>query len=289
MTVDAYIPQRVAIVSHPTVEAAGELAAEIAEFFESHNVNTTCAALYDDDLRKNVTSGNVDLFLAIGGDGTMLRASHLCAAPRVPILGIKLGHLGFLTEAAHDKWKPAVERVLSGSYRLEERMMLRSVHIRDGKHLGAWELLNEAFIGRGEMARPVFLRTEIDGHFLTTYVADGVIIATPTGSTAYALAAGGPILPPELRNILIMPVAPHFSVDRAVVLHEGSWVRVEIHMDHQAALSVDGQAPVPLKDGDQIEVRASEHSIFFVRFEEADYFYRNLTAYMNTNPSTGDE
>ena len=138
-------------------------------------------------------------------------------------------------------------------------MMLRAVHMRDGKELGAWELLNEAFIGRGEMARPVFLHTEIDGYYLSTYVADGVIIATPTGSTAYALAAGGPILPPELRNILIVPVAPHLSVDRAVVLHEGSWVRVEIHMDHQAALSVDGQAPVPLKDGDQIEARASEY------------------------------
>ncbi len=289
MTLDAFIPQRVAIVSHPTLETAGKLAVEIAEYFESNNVTTICAALYDDDLHQSVTDGNVDLLLAVGGDGTMLRVSHLCAAPRVPILGIKLGRLGFLTEAAHDEWKPAVERVLSGSYRLEERMMLRSVHIRDGKDLGAWELLNEAFIGRGEMARPVFLRTEIDGHYLTTYVADGVIVATPTGSTAYALAAGGPILPPELRNILIMPVAPHLSVDRAVVLHEGSWVRVEIHMDHQAALSVDGQAPVPLKDGDQIEVRASEHSIFFVRFEEADYFYHNLTAHMNTNPSTGDE
>lgn len=289
MTLDAFIPQRVAIASHPAVEAAGELAADIAEFFESNNVNTTCAALYDADLRRSVTNGDVDLLLAVGGDGTMLRASHLCAAPRVPILGIKLGHLGFLTEAAHDEWKPAVERVLSGSYRLEERMMLRAIHIRDGKELGAWELLNEAFIGRGEMTRPVFLHTEIDGDYLTTYVADGVIIASPTGSTAYALAAGGPILPPELRNILIVPVAPHLSVDRAVVLHEGSWVRVEIHMDHQAALSVDGQAPVPLKDGDQIEVCASEHSIFFVRFEEANYFYRNLTGHMNRNPSTGDK
>jgi NAD+ kinase len=289
MTLKAFIPKRVAIASHPTVKAAGELATEIGEFFESNNVDAICAALYDDDLRKNVTDGDVDLLLAVGGDGTMLRASHLCAAPRVPILGIKLGRLGFLTEAAHEEWKPAVERVLSGNYRLEERMMLRAIHLRDGKNLGEWDLLNEAFIGRGEMARPVFLRTEIDGHYLTTYVADGVIVATPTGSTAYALAAGGPILPPELRNILIVPVAPHLSVDRAVVLHEGSWVCVEIHMDHQATLSVDGQAPVPLQDGDQIEVRASEYSIFFVRFEEANYFYCNLTGHMNTNPSTGEE
>ncbi len=289
MSLAAFVPQRVAIASHPTVVAAGELAADIASYFATNNVSTISAGLYDKELRKRVLAGDVDLLVAVGGDGTMLRASHLCAAPRVPILGIKLGHLGFLTEAPHDNWKPAVDRVLAGNYRLEERMMLRSVHMRAGEVQGAWELLNEAFIGRGEMTRPVHLYTEIDDHYLTTYVADGVIIATPTGSTAYALAAGGPILPPELRNVLIVPVAPHLSVDRAIVLSEGSWVRVEIHMDHQAALSIDGQAPVALQDGDHVEVRASEHSIYFVRFEEADYFYRNLTTHMNRNPSTGDK
>jgi NAD+ kinase len=289
MTADTRIPENIAIAFHPTAEAAKQLTTEIQAFFETLGISSICAALYDDDLRQSVTAGDIDMLLAVGGDGTMLRASHLCAAPQVPILGIKMGRLGFLTEAAQDEWKPAIDRVLSGNYRLEERMMLRSAHLRDGEKQGAWELLNEAFIGRGEMARPVFLKTEIDGHHLTTYVADGVIISTPTGSTAYALAAGGPILPPEIRNILIMPVAPHLSVDRAVVLHEGSWVRVRVHTDHQASLSVDGQAPVPLEDGDQIEVRASEHSVYFVRFKEADYFYRNLTAHMNKNPSTGDE
>lgn len=287
MTPDAFIPQSVAIASHPTVKAAGELATEIAKYFATRDVSTISAGLYDEEMRKNVLEGSVDLLVAVGGDGTMLRASHLCAAPRVPILGIKLGHLGFLTEAPHDDWKPAVDRVLAGDYRLEERMMLRAIHVRAGEAQGAWELLNEAFIGRGELTRPVILYTEIDGHHLTTYVADGVIIATPTGSTAYALAAGGPILPPELRNVLLVPVAPHLSVDRAVVLSEGSWVRVEIHMDHQAALSIDGQAPIPLQDGDQVEVRASQHSIYFVRFQEADYFYRNLTMHMNSNPSAG--
>ncbi|MEJ2562132.1 MAG: NAD(+)/NADH kinase [Anaerolineales bacterium] len=287
MTLDAFIPQRVAIASHPTVEAAGELADEISAYLAARDVTTTSAGLYDEEMRNVVLKGGVDLLVAVGGDGTMLRASHLCAAPHVPILGIKLGHLGFLTEAPHDDWKPAVDRVLAGEYRLEERMMLRASHVRAGETQGSWELLNEAFIGRGEMTRPVILNTEIDGHHLTTYVADGVIIATPTGSTAYALAAGGPILPPELRNVLIVPVAPHLSVDRAVVLSEGSWVRVEIHMDHQGALSIDGQAPIPLQDGDQVEVCASEHSIYFVRFEDADYFYRNLTMHMNRNPSAG--
>jgi len=144
-------------------------------------------------------------------------------------------------------------------------------------------VLNEAVVGRGEVVRPVRLIAEIDGRHLTTYVADAVIIATPTGSTAYALAAGGPILPPELRNILLVPVAPHLSVDRAIVLHEGSWVRVVVETDHEASLSIDGQAPIPMEDQDQISAHASEHRVHFVRLQEPDYFYRNLTSRMNQN------
>jgi NAD+ kinase len=148
-------------------------------------------------------------------------------------------------------------------------------------------VLNECVVGRGEIARPVRLTTEIDGRYLTTYVADGVIAATPTGSTAYALAAGGPILPPTLRNILLVPVAPHLSLDRAIVLDEGSTVRVTIHTDHQATLSVDGHPPQPLRDGDAVAVRASEHSAGFVRLQDPGYFYRNLTSRMNSNLTPG--
>ncbi|MCK4978113.1 MAG: NAD(+)/NADH kinase, partial [Anaerolineales bacterium] len=110
-----------------------------------------------------------------------------------------------------------------------------------------------------------------------------------TGSTAYALAAGGPILPPELRNILLVPIAPHLSIDRAIVLAEGSSVNITVHTDHQAVLSVDGQAPVRLTDGDQVEVRTSDHTVQFVRFQDPGYFYRNLTPHMNQNPSTGNQ
>jgi NAD+ kinase len=168
-------------------------------------------------------------------------------------------------------------------------MMLRAEHRREGEILGGWDVVNECVIGRGQVVRPVRLTAEIDGRYLTTYVADARIAATPTGSTAYALAAGGPILPPELRNILLVPVAPHLSVDRAIVLHEGSWVRVTVRTDHQATLSVDGQAPIPLQDRDQVEVRAGEHTVQFVRLQDPGYFYRNLTSRMNRNPSAGTQ
>jgi NAD+ kinase len=143
-------------------------------------------------------------------------------------------------------------------------------------------------VGRGEQVRAVHLTTYLDDSFLTTYVADGLIAATPTGSTAYALAAGGPILPPTLRNILIVPVAPHLSIDRPVILAEGSAVSVTVHTTHQAALSIDGQPTLPVADGDTIRVSASEHTVQFVRFQDPGYFYRNLTSHMNQNPSSGN-
>jgi NAD+ kinase len=243
-------------------------------------------SLGDDTLRQRVGSGSVDLLVALGGDGTMLRAVHLCAPSGVPILGINLGRLGFLIEVERDGWKEAVDRLLAGDFWLEDRMMLRARLHRGSQMIGDWDVLNECVVGRGKMVRLVRLVTEIDGAYLTTYAADALIAATPTGSTAYALAAGGPILPPDLRNILLVPVAPHLSIERAVVLHEGSSVRVTVKTDHEATLSVDGQTPVDLLNNDAVEVCASEHTAHFVRFQDRGYFYRNLTAHLaeNTHP-----
>lgn len=267
--------------------AAARLATEVAEYLENSGLHVVNGSLYEDQLHTQVTSGDVDLLIALGGDGTMLRAGHLCGPEHVPILGINLGGLGFLIEVQHSEWKPSLDRVLKGDYWLEKRMMLRAEHFRDDEVLGTWDVLNECVIGRGEMVRPVHLTAEIDGHTLTTYVADGLIVATATGSTAYALAAGGPILPPELRNLLLVPVAPHLSVDRAIVLHEGSEVRITVRTEHQASLSVDGQEPVAMLDLDGVRARASQHHVEFVRLQDSDYFYRNLTSRMNENPSVG--
>jgi NAD+ kinase len=232
-----------------------------------------------------VQSRAFDLLIVLGGDGTMLRAGHLCGPCEVPVLGVNLGRFGFLTEVSREGWQAALEHVLKGEFWLERRMMLRAELLRGGQTHGTWDVLNECVVGRGEMVRPVRLTAEIDGRYLTTYVADALIVASPTGSTAYALAVGGPILPPELRNILIVAVAPHLSVDRALVLHEGSRVRVTVHTDHQAALSADGQSPVRLENGDQVEVRASDHTVLFARVRDPGYFYANLTSRMNQNPA----
>lgn len=281
--------RQIAVTAHPKLpEAIGE-AEKIATYLAGHGIQAVHGLLYDEKLSRRVISGEFDLLIALGGDGTMLRAGHLCGPSQVPILGINLGRFGFLMEIRHEQWQDIMPRLLQGDYWLEKRLMLSTIHSHAGKPSGGWEVLNEVFIGRGEMVRPVHLVANVDGRFLTTYVADGLIAATPTGSTAYALAAGGPILPPELRNILLVPIAPHLSIDRAIVLAEGSSVNITVHTDHQAVLSVDGQAPVRLTDGDQVEVRTSDHTVQFVRFQDPGYFYRNLTPHMNQNPSTGNQ
>jgi NAD+ kinase len=276
-----------AVCSYPSIPGSEDMAEQIAARLRNAGVQTLRGTLVDPALRRAVVSGEVDMLVALGGDGTMLRAGHLCGPQGVPVLGINLGHLGFLIEVERGGWGLALERVLAGDYWLESRMMLRVTWFRDDRVQDEWDVLNECVVGRGRSVRLVDLVTEIDGTYLTTYAADAVILATATGSTAYALAAGGPILPPELHNILIVPVAPHFSVDRAVVLHEGPTVSVTVRTTHEATLSMDGQPPIDLKDGDRVNVRAADHTVQFVRLQDPGYFYRDLQSRMRRTQSPG--
>ncbi len=280
--------RRVAVAAHPQLAQAIRIGSQVTQVLQQHGLQVTHGLLYDDELRQCIADRQVDLLIALGGDGTMLRAGHLCGPVGVPILGINVGHFGFLMEIQQGQWREMVPHLLAGEYWLEQRMMLCAEQWRAGERLGRWEVLNEIVVSRGQLVRPVHLTAYVDGRFLTTYVADALIAATATGSTAYALAAGGPILPPELRTILLAAVAPHLSLDRAIVLHEGSTVTILVHTDHQAVLSPDGQSPISLAEGDRVEVRASEHTAQFVRFQDPGYFYRNLTPHMGQNPSTGE-
>ena len=279
-------PQRVIVAAYSKIPDALTEAGSISSFLEKHGLQSTYGTVDDASLRKRVKDGEFDLLVAVGGDGTMLRASHLCAPSSVPILGINMGRLGFLMQFGREQWHSAMEQLLKGEYWLENRMMIRARHSRAGQSLGSWHALNEVVVCRTAAVRPVRISASVDGMQLTNYVADGLIAATPTGSTAYALAAGGPILPPELRNILLVPIAPHLSVERAVVLSEGSSVSITLR-GGDAVLSVDGQTPVGLAVEDRVDVRAGEYVAHFVRFGDRGYFYRNLTAHMNQNPLVG--
>jgi len=280
------IPGSVVAVAHPKIQDAVMEAAAISDFFKERGLSSDHGTLEDAALRKRIREGEFDLLVAVGGDGTMLRVSHLCAPCDVPILGINLGRLGFLMQFRREEWHSAMEQLLVGDYWIENRMMIKAEHGRAGEVLGSWHALNEVVVCRTAAVRPVRVSASVDGMQLSNYVADGLVAATPTGSTAYALAAGGPILPPELRNILLVPIAPHLSIDRAVVLAEGTAVTITLR-GGDAVLSVDGQIPVGLAEGDTVEARTGEYGAKFVRFGDRGYFYRNLTSHMNVNPSVG--
>jgi NAD+ kinase len=254
----------------------------MSAFLKEKGVDAPFGSMYDGDLRKRVKNGEYDMLIAVGGDGSVLRAGHLCAPSGVPILGVNLGRLGFLIQIEREEWRDYFEKLLNAEAWIENRMMLRAEHIRSGESLGTSNALNEVVVARGQNLRPVRLTASVDGRRLTSYVADGLIASTATGSTAYALAAGGPILPPELRNILLVPIAPHLSVDRAVVLSEGSSVNIVVNSEN-SVLSVDGQPPILLMEDDHVEVTVADVTAQFVRFGDPGYFYRNLTAHMNEN------
>jgi NAD+ kinase len=279
-------PTRIVIVGHPKLADSLNEAAAIAKSLAKKGLEAAHGSLYDEKLRKRVHTGEFDLLIAVGGDGTMLRAGHLCAPHHLPILGVNKGRLGFLFQVDTGGWQKMLDLLLAGDYWVENRMMLRAEHLRAGESLGQWQALNDVVAGRGPNMRPIHVSASVDGQYLTKYIADGLIASTATGSTAYALASGGPILPPELRNILLIPIAPHLSVDRAVVLSEGATVRMTILSDN-AILSIDGQTPIGLEENDHVEVHAGENTVKFIRFGDPGYFYRNLTAHMNQNTTIG--
>jgi len=281
-----FIPARVVVTAHPQLSDALKEAGAISEYLKGRNIDAPHGSLNDEDLRMQVKQGHFDMLVAVGGDGTMLRAAHLCAPCSVPILGINHGRLGFLFQTESEHWTRMIDSLLNGEGWIENRMMLHADHLRGGESISAWYALNDVVVSRGQFVRPVHLSASVDGLQLTTYVADGLIASTPTGSTAYALAAGGPILPPEIRNILLIPIAPHLSMDRAVVLSEGSSVRITV-LSENTVMSVDGQTPIGLAEDDHVDIRAAEYTARFIRFGDAGYFYRNLTTHMNQNPSLG--
>lgn len=280
--------RKIAIIGAANIPDTESESAAIAAYLEQKGIQTHCGFLYDEVIYQQAMQGEFDLLIVLGGDGTMLRAGHLGGPSGVPILGINLGSFGFLTEIARKDWGKFLPRMLDGDYWLEQRMMLVAEQWREETLLGKWDVLNEVVVTRGQIIRPLHITANVDGLFLTTYVADALIAATPTGSTAYALAAGGPILPPDLHNILLVPVAPHLSLDRAIVLAEGSSVTITVNADRQAVFSVDGQEPISLDCKDRVHVYASPHVVKFMRFQDPGYFYRNLTPHMSQHPSAGN-
>lgn len=274
--------ERIGILHHPKKPESLELASAMERYLHDKGRDRIWRNSAWDSQAIKAKLPEVDLLITLGGDGTMLRAARLGAAHGVPMLGVKMGRLGFLAEIFPHDWRGPLDKLLNGESWIEERLMIRVRVLKHEPNNGGrttrceYDALNDVVLSRGSLARIVQVSANLDGGYLTTYTCDGLIVSTATGSTAYALAAGGPILPPELRNILVIPVAPHMSMDRAVVLSEGSEVRLRAFSDHTSMLTVDGQFEVEVDDNDEIVVVGSPHLARFVRMRSRSYFYQTL-------------
>lgn len=282
--------QRIGVLAHPTRPQTAPVAEHIAHTLRERGCDAWVKVDWTpENVRSDIESSK--LVVAIGGDGAMLRAARACADFDVPVLGVNMGYLGFLTEIKQpEEWEKHVDQVIAGDYWVEVRMMLNAQHVREAKVIADVDALNDVVISRGMVTRMIRLDAYIDGNWTTTYNADALIIATPTGSTAYALASGGPILPPELRTILIVPVAPHLTLDRPIVLPEGARVEIHVSPDTQTEtiFSADGMRGTELRSGDRVRVQASDLVSRFARLRERNYFYRSLLDRLEPrpNPST---
>ncbi|MBI2963398.1 MAG: NAD(+)/NADH kinase [Deltaproteobacteria bacterium] len=215
----------------------------------------------------------VDLVVVLGGDGTLLSVARHSGGRPVPMLGVNLGGLGFLTDVRPEEAFRAIERVLAGRYRLEPRGMLVASVVRDGRRVRRFQALNDVVINKGALARILDLATSVDAVPLCTYKADGLILATPTGSTAYSLSAGGPIVEPSVGVVLLSPICPHTLTQRPIVLPGRARIRVAVRSpDEDVVLTVDGQEGMKLASEDVVEVRRARNHVLLVRSPAHSFF-----------------
>ena len=269
---------RVGILYHPLNEAAYSLAKKLEEFLLGTTGISTwlCSAWEGEKARAQLN--NTDLILSIGGDGTILRAIQVAVPDSIPVTGINLGKLGFMTELRADEAVAKLPGLLAGEGWIDERAMLEAELYPPGQDTpaGTFHALNDVVVARGAVARTVYVEASIDGEPLTTYKADGVMVATATGSTGYSLAAGGPILHPQSKEFLLLPIVPHLSLAYTMVLASTTIVKLTINTAHQATLGIDGHINQPISSGATITVKSSAKTARFLRIHPETSFYSSL-------------
>ena len=272
--------QTIGIISRPRREDLAGVVPGLLKWLEQRGVR----ALYDaetasclrnsDQVRsRQQLADEAQLLLVLGGDGTLLAAARLAAPRGIPVLPVNLGSLGFLTSFTREELYPALEQTLAGRAAASERVLLRVEFQRGGAAQEAQIALNDAVINKGALARMIELELAIDGNFVCRYRADGLIVATPTGSTAYSLSAGGPIIHPSVEAFVITPICPHTLTDRPVVVRDSSRVEVTVKGNSEAVfLTIDGQTGIELESGDHVRVERADVRLKLITPPQKSYF-----------------
>ena len=262
----------VGIISKPDVPAATALVPRLVTWLRERKIEIRCdeeTAAYDQRLSctvRDLVPECCDLVIVLGGDGTLLSAARAIGKREIPLFPVNLGGLGFLTAITIDETFPELERALRGEHRVGNRKLLNTELVREGKVLASWDALNDAVLTKASIARMIDLQAYVDDQFVANYKADGLIICTPTGSTAYSLAAGGPIIFPSVPTICMTPICPHMLTNRPVLVPETSVIRVISRgPDESVFLTIDGQTGNPVREGDTIVCRSSQFSLRLIR------------------------
>jgi len=270
--------KNIGILYHPMKEAAYTLARKLEEFLGAKGVSAWVCSAWEEEKACSQVNGT-DLILSIGGDGTILRAARAVIPGPTPITGINLGNLGFMTELSVNEAEEKLTSLLAGEGWIDERSLVEAeLSPGDGESEPPRKLfaLNDVVVARAEITRVIYVETIIDGEPLTTYKADGVIVATATGSTGYSLAAGGPVLHPQAKEMLLLPITPHLSSSYSLVLPPATVVKFRLDAGHSATLSVDGHTTLPLSSGAVVTVKHSSNIIRFLRIHPDVSFYGSL-------------
>jgi len=270
----------VAIISKPGRPQLPDAVARLAKWLKHHQYalvadEATCFAMPGIECiaREEVPARKPEFVVVLGGDGTMLAAARAVAQAGIPILGVNLGSLGFMTESRLEELETTLDAVAQGKIVTDTRAMLHCQLVRGGQCVETWDALNDIVVNKAALARIVDFDVLVNGQFVSNYKADGIIVATPTGSTAYSLAAGGPVLGPSVDAFVITPVSPHSLTNRALVVPDSSEIAVEVKQTQEEAyLTVDGQTGVPLRKGDRIACKKSQHTVQLLHLPQRSFF-----------------
>jgi len=268
--------RRIGVLYNPLSESSTQLSAVLADWLRERGLEVWRGLSHEGRAEPEVLE-DIELLVALGGDGTVLRAAHLAIMHDIPVLPVAMGRLSFMAELQPQELYSGLELLLAGGGWYDERTLVTAtVHSSEsGSH--SVIALNEVLLARGEINRVVAIDIEIYEARLTTYHADGVIVATATGSTAYALAAGGPIIDPRSRALALVPIAAHLTNLPSLVLHEDAVITLKLRSRHPAAFSADGRESIALYEGDVVEVRRAEQTCRFARVHPPSTFYARLT------------
>src|SRR3984893_16292579 len=271
----------VGIISRPRREDIARVVPPLVKWLQAHGAEVTCDSETNDCLgalavqtrKREELPGCTDLLIVLGGDGTLLSAGRLAAERKVPILAVNLGGMGFLTTVSQDELYSILVEIFTGKHRVSERVMLESEIVRDGAVIRRQIALNDAVLNKAALARIMDLELRVDGDYVTTYKADGLILSTPTGPPAYSLAAGGPIVHPVVEAFVVTPICPHTLTNRPLVIPDSATIEVEFKAGDDAVfLTLDGQIGIELVRGDHIRVRKAAEKLLLVRPAKKTYY-----------------